>query len=81
MQPWLAVVAITMMPISKRTMKARWARNLRKRILELNSGSVLQFEDVWTFSNRVGSISQLALGSTVPNRVRKSDLLVLVEIA
>ena len=81
MQPWLAVVAITMMPINKRTIKARWARNLGKRILELNSGCVLRFEGVLTFSNRVGSISQLALGSTVPNRVRKSDLLVLVEIA
>ena len=74
MQPWLAVVAITMMPISKRTMKARWARNLGKRILELNSGCVLRFTGVLTFSNRVGSISQLALGSTVPNGVIKSNL-------
>ena len=38
MQPWLAVVAITMIPIKKRTMKARWARNLGKRILDFNSG-------------------------------------------
>ena len=80
MQPWLAVVAITMMPINRRTMKARWARNLGKRILELNSGCVLRFEDGWPRSNRVGSISQLALDSTVPNRVRKSDLSLVVEI-
>jgi len=73
-QPWLAVVAITMMPINKRTIKARWARNLGKRILELNSGCLLRFGDVLTFSNRVGSISQLALGSTVPDGVLKSNL-------
>ena len=74
MQPWLAVVAITMMPINKRTIKARWARNLGKRILELNSGCLLRFGDVLTFSNRVGSISQLALSSTVPKGAIKSNL-------
>ena len=41
MHPWLAVVAITMMPIKKRTMNARWARSLGKRILKYYSGAVL----------------------------------------
>jgi hypothetical protein len=40
--PWLAVVAITIMPIKKRTMNARWARNLGKRILKYHSGAVLR---------------------------------------
>ena len=42
MHPWLAVVAIRIMAIKKRTTNARWARSLGKRILNIYSGSVLR---------------------------------------
>ena len=42
MHPWLAVVAIRIMAIRKRTTNARWARSLGKRILNIYSGSVLR---------------------------------------
>gem|GEM_PF-5764709 len=41
MHPWLAVVAIRIMAIKKRTTNARWARSLGKRILNIYSGAVL----------------------------------------
>ena len=42
--PWLAVVAITMIPIRKRTTNARWARSRGKRILNIYSGRILAGE-------------------------------------
>jgi len=68
-QPWLAVVAITMMPINKRTTNARWARNLGKRILNIHSNSGLRTGVCRSFPKRVGIISQVERGSTVPNPV------------
>jgi len=40
--PWVAVVAIRIMPIKKSTRNARWARSLGKRILKIYSGAVLR---------------------------------------
>jgi hypothetical protein len=68
-QPWLAVVAITMMPIKRSTMNARWGRRLGKRILNIHSISGLQTGACRSFPKRVGSISQVERGSTVPNPV------------
>ena len=70
--PWLAVVAITMIPISKRTTNARWARSRGKRILNIYSGRILAGGGRSVPSleyYRVGSISQPARASTVPNPV------------
>ena len=74
MHPWLAVVAIRIMAIKKRTTKARWARSLGKRILNIYSGAVLCEGAIRSSPKRFGSISQLAGGSTVPNPAGKIEL-------
>lgn len=78
MHPWLAVVAIRIMAIKKRTTNARWARSLGKRILNIYSGAVLWGRIVGgairSSPKRFGSISQLAGGSTVPNPAGKIEL-------
>ena len=66
MHPWLAVVAITIIPIRKRTMNARWARRLGKRILKIYSGAVLRGGANRQAPDRVRGISPLALGRTAP---------------
>ncbi len=74
MHPWLAVVAIRIMAIKKRTTNARWARSLGKRILNIYSGAVLCEGAIRSSPKRFGSISQLARGSTVPNPAGKIEL-------
>ncbi len=74
MHPWLAVVAIRIMAIKKRTTNARWARSLGKRILNIYSGAVLWGGAIRSSPKRFGSISQLAGDSTVPNPAGKIEL-------